>query len=403
MGANLFPYQPFRRPHVKRLITVLAALGLMVAALPGANAGPGALGYSSDNLEQITHIPFESATTTGADFFKQGKKKYMIVTGWTQFSIYDVTDPASPTIVGTPQPFGFKFQNEDVPTNGRIMLFSESLPQSNLYVWDIEDVENPSQIAVLPRAGQHTTSCILDCKWAYGSSGAITDLRDPAEPKLMKEKWTDGLQGIGNYHDVTEVAPGLVLTASQPAMYLDVRKNPLKPKVLAIGEPNEQVGEAPIHAIEWPNKAKDDFILVAGESWSPTNGTARCTEDRNQGFSTWDATKYKKTHTFQRIDVWKGYNGTMTDGGSVANVPFGCSPHWLDYHDKFKNGGLVAVGWYSNGTRILNVDKKGQIEEAAWFLPFAGGTSAAYWVGGEYVYAIDYQRGIDVLRYTDKI
>ena len=388
---------------MKKLIVVLAALGMFVAMLPGVQAGPGPLGYSSDNVEQVTHIPFESATTTGANFFEQGKNKYMIVTGWSQFSIYDVTDPAAPAIVGTPHPFGFKFENEDVSTNGRIMLFSESLPGNNLHIYDIEDIENPTLISSLPGAGQHTSTCILDCKWAYGSNGAISDLRNPAEPKLMKEKWTDGLEGLGGLHDITEVAPGLLISASQPMVYLDARSNPLKPKLIAMGEPNEQVGEAPVHSVLWPNKGKDKFILVAGESWAPTNGTARCTEDRNQGFSTWDGKSYKKTRTFTKIDTWKGYNGTIQDGGSALNAPFGCSSHWFDYHDTFKNGGLVAVAWYSNGTRILDVDGKGQIEEAGWFLPAAGAVSAAYWVDKEYIYSVDYQRGIDVLRYTDKV
>lgn len=387
----------------KHLVMVAMVLGLIAGALPGANAGPGILGYSSDNIEQVGHIPFEVSTATGANFFNQGKNRYMIVTGWTQFSIYDVTDPASPTIVGTPTQFGFKFENEDVATNGRIMLFSESLPLNQLHIWDVEDVTNPVLISSLPGAGQHTTSCILDCKWAYGSSGAISDLRDPANPKLMKEKWNEGLPSVGGYHDITEVAPGIVISASQPMVMLDARKDPRKPKLLAISEMNENVGEAPIHSNLWPRNGKDKFIMVSGESWSPTNGGAKCTEDRNQGFSTWDATKWKKTKTFKRIDTWKGYNGTVQDGGSAANAPFGCSSHWFTYHPKFNNGGLAAVAWYSNGTRILEVDKKGKIDEAGWFLPYAGATSGAYWVDKEYIYAVDYQRGVDILRYTDKV
>jgi hypothetical protein len=386
---------------MKRLLAAAAIVGLIASALP-ASAGPGPLGYSSDNVEQVTHVPFEGPSTTGANFFKQGKDSYMIVTGWYQFSIYDINDPANPTLVGTPHPFGFKFENEDVSTNGKIMLFSESLPQNTLHIYDIEDVTNPVPLATLSGAGQHTTSCILDCKWAYGSSGAISDLRDPASPKLMEEKWTDGLEGISGHHDITEVAPGLVVSASQPMVFLDARKDPTHPKLLAISELNEQVGEAPVHSSLWPRKGKDKFILVSGESWAPTNGRAQCTEDANQGFSTWDATKWKKTHTFTKIDTWKGYNGTVQDGGSVLNAPFGCSSHWFTYHPKFHNGGLAAVGWYSNGTRILDVDSKGKIKEAGWFLPAAGGTSGAYWIDNEYIYAVDYQRGIDVLRYTGK-
>lgn len=327
----------------------------------------------------------------------------MIVTGWTQFSIYDVSDPASPQLVGTPVPFGFKFENEDVATNGRIMLFSENLPVNQLHIWNVEDVTNPVEIAQVRGAGQHTTSCILDCKWAYGSSGAISDLRDPANPKLMDEKWTDVIkEPITDHHDVTEVAPGLVITATNPMVLLDARKNPVKPEVLAISEPNEQIGEAAVHSNLWPRNAKDKFLLVSGESWSPTNGGAQCTEDANQGFSTWDTRKWKKTQSFKRIDTWKGYNGTGTDGGSAVNAPFGCSSHWFDTHPKWNNGGLAAVAWYSNGTRVLDVNSKGKISEAGWFLPHAGGTSAAYWVDNEYIYAVDYQRGIDILRFTGK-
>ncbi|MFP5352101.1 MAG: LVIVD repeat-containing protein [Actinomycetota bacterium] len=387
---------------MRRIITIIAALGLLVGMLPGASAGPGAQGFSSDNIEQVTFLPFEAGTATGADFFNQGKNRYMIVTSWKNFNIYDINDPASPELVST-VPFGFQFENEDVSTNGKIMLFSESLPRNVLHVWDIEDVTNPVEISQVPGAGQHTTSCILDCQWAYGSNGAITDLRNPAKPKLLKEKWNDGLEAIGGFHDVREVAHGLVLSASQPMVFLDARKDPAHPKLLATSALNEQVGEAPVHSNQWPRNAKDDFVLVTGESWSPTNGSGRCTEDRNQGFSTWDATKWKKTQSFTRIDVFKAKNGTVVDGGSAVNAPFGCSSHWFEAHPDWKNGGLVAAGWYSHGTRILKVDSKGKISEIGYFLPHGGGTSAAYWVDDEYIYSVDYQRGIDVLRYTGKV
>ena len=386
---------------MRKVVTILAALGLLIGLLPGANAGPGPQGISSDNVEQVTFLPFEAGTATGANFFHQGKDHFMIVTSWKNFNIYNINDPASPELVST-VPFGFQFENEDVATNGEIMLFSESLPNNILHVWDIEDVTNPVEIAQVEGAGQHTTSCILNCTWAYGSNGAITDLRNPAKPKLMKEKWTDGLEAIGGFHDISEVARGLVLSASQPMVFLDARKDPRKPKLLATSALNEQVGEAPIHSNLWPRNAKDDFLLVTGESWSPSNGGAQCTEDRNQGFSTWDATKWKKTRSFTRVDVFKAKNGTIVDGGSAVNAPFGCSSHWFTYHPKWKNGGLVAAAWYSHGTRLLKVDGKGKISEIGYFLPHGGGTSAAYWVDNEYIYSVDYQRGIDVLRYTGK-
>src|SRR3712207_7867144 len=45
------------------------------------------------------------------------------------------------------------------------------------------------KISTVEGAGDHTTTCILDCRWAYGSDGSITDLRDPANPKLMQQDW----------------------------------------------------------------------------------------------------------------------------------------------------------------------------------------------------------------------
>ena len=64
---------------------------------------------------------------------------------------------------------------------------------------------------------------------------------------------------------------------------------------------------------------------------------------------------------------------------------------------------MLAAGWYHSGTRFLDVDAKGKIKEVGWFLPNGGGTSGAYWITDEIVYAVDYTRGIDVLRYTGKV
>jgi hypothetical protein len=39
--------------------------------------------------------------------------------------------------------------------------------------------------------------------------------------------------------------------------------------------------------------------------------------------------------------------------------------------------------------------------EQGWFMPFSElGTSAAYWMTPEIVYAVDYTRGLDVLKYS---
>lgn len=60
----------------------------------------------------------------------------------------------------------------------------------------------------------------------------------------------------------------------------------------------------------------------------------------------------------------------------------------------------MAVDYYEHGTHFLDVDEAGQIKRVGYFLPNAGSTSAAYWITDEIVYAVDYTRGVDILRYT---
>ncbi|MDQ3957139.1 MAG: hypothetical protein M3273_02335 [Actinomycetota bacterium] len=374
---------------MKRLLAVLAAT-LLAATLAPASAGPSAGGVSSDNVEHVQFVPFEVGTATGARVVG----KYLYVTSWERFSIYDISDPMAPVRMST-TPFGFKFENEDVATNGKILVFSEELPRSSLHVFDVEDKTNPTPLSTLDGAGQHTMSCLLKCKWLYGSDGYIIDLRDPANPKLMDERWGDGMPVAGG-HDVNEVAPGIVLTSSDPMLLLDVRKDPRHPKLLAAATPMQEF----IHSNAWPNNAKDKWALASGETWT-AGVDAKC-DDRSAGLSTWDTSSWKKTKTITMVDVWRPKNGTYADGSPVINAPFGCSSHWFSAHPKFKNGGLVAAGFYNHGTRFLDVGKDGKITEAGWFLPHGGGTSAAYWITDEIVYAIDYQRGFDVLKYNAK-
>jgi hypothetical protein len=77
----------------------------------------------------------------------------------------------------------------------------------------------------------------------------------------------------------------------------------------------------------------------------------------------------------------------------------GCSSHWFQEHPSFHNGGLVAVGSYDHGTQFFIVTPQGKLNRSGWFVPFAGETSAAFWITKDLIYTIDYSRGIDILRY----
>ncbi|MGH2808507.1 MAG: LVIVD repeat-containing protein [Actinomycetota bacterium] len=372
---------------MRRSMIAIAAALLMTAGIPAATAGPTQGGYASDNVEFVAHVPFEVGTATGAKVVG----KYLYVTSWKTFSIYDVSDPTAPQLITT-EPFGIKFENEDVATNGEILLFSEQLPQNILHVWDVEDKSNPTEIATLAGGGGHTSDCILNCTYSYSSTGVIVDLRKPTAPKIVGN-WGKGMPAT-SAHDVNEVAPGRVLTSSNPIILLDGRKNPAKPKLVAVGQDKRVTGG--IHSNQWPNTGEDDIVLFSSES----NFTGRCS-GANGAFMTWDGSDWKKTGTLRMLDIYQLNNGTYSDGQPAVNA-MGCSAHWFEEHPTFDNGGLVVMGSYDHGTRFIDVSSKGKIKEVGYFIPYGGETSAAYWMTKDLVYSVDYTRGIDILKYNGK-
>jgi hypothetical protein len=76
-----------------------------------------------------------------------------------------------------------------------------------------------------------------------------------------------------------------------------------------------------------------------------------------------------------------------------APVTVFCSSHWFT-----ERNGLVANGWYEQGTRFLDVSKPGNVRQVGYWIPPNAVTWAAYWVTDDIVYTADVGRGLDVLR-----
>ncbi len=392
-----------KRLAVILVMSLLVPLAMVaVGSVPATAQGPSQGGFTSDNVEYVGFVPFDQSTSTGVSIFGQ----YMYLTSWKNISIYDISDPLNPVQTAV-LPVGFMFENEDVGVDPKqsFLLFSESLPMDALHVYDIEDKTNIVEIASLAGAGDHTTSCILKCTFAYGSDGTIVDLRDPANPKFVAERTAENSwhkqTGIGpsGAHDVREFKNGFVIVSpiDDPLQILDVR-DPAHPKVVARGEHPNNAGYL-FHSGVWPNQGNDRWLIMQGEE----NVNPRCDPEANGPILTYDTTGWEKTQTMKLVDHYAVQNGTFTDGNPPANG-LGCSAHWFEEHPTFDNGGLLAVGYYEHGTRFLNVSPKGKLTDPGYFLPFSGSTSAAYWVTenpkDNLVYAVDYVRGIDILRYT---
>ena len=215
----------------------------------------------------------------------------------------------------------------------------------------------------------------------------IFDLRDPADPVLTATDWQDAAP-VGSSHDVTEVSPGIVMTASQPMHLLDARVSPGDPTVMRSAA--TEAGRF-VHATRWPRGGQDRFMLVGGEAIGP-----QCGGSISATFSTWDAT------TFREVDSYRISDAT----GTTAPDSSYCT-HWFQEHPNYRDGGLMAISWYEHGTRFLRVGADGQISEDGFFLPTGapvpGQASAAYWISDRIVYVADYLRGLDVLRFNGDI
>lgn len=395
-----------------------AALATMVLTLaPGTAVQADQMGpdyVASDNVHFVMNIRLPGQAV-GAKVIGQ----YLYVTSSKDIEIYDISTPASPVLVSKLTDTEVGWENEQVPTNGRILGFSQAgsgyaffavggcatVNQSTsncLVIWDVTDKANPRIITTVAGAGDHTSTCVFDCRYMIGSAGSVSDLTHVMEPghpasKISSGKgWQSGLPGT-RCHNQTEVSPGLVLAACEPFMLVSFRPEDgatmLKPKLLATGTaPDGRF----IHGVDWPQQGADRFVLAGGE----TNVTPRCDLQNSAAFMTWDATQARATGRYRLIAEYKLHNGTYTDGSPPANVS-GCSTHWFEAHRTFHNGGLVALANYEHGDRFLQITPAGGIVETGFFEGLGGAASAMHWApNSNVVYSIDYQRGIDVLQWN---
>ena len=99
---------------------MLALLPLVIALTPTSsstassllvNEGPGVGGFMSGNVTYVGTIPLDSPGV-GGRMLKVGDQMRFYVTGLKGLTIYDVTNPALPSVLGV-FPY-YHAQNEDV-------------------------------------------------------------------------------------------------------------------------------------------------------------------------------------------------------------------------------------------------------------------------------------------------
>ena len=386
----------------RRALLVLLAAALTVGSGVGTQGASGGVIAESKNFRLVDTVTLGGVAVSG----RVVGDTYFVSSWQTGLSAYDVSDPKKPELLDHMGADEIQIQsneNEDLATNGKILLlsqFNRTDQLNSLLVIDVHEPNDMRVIATLPGAGGHTLTCLFDCKWAYGSSsgadsaGIIIDLRNPRKPKLLKKTWSEAIGNVAA-HDVTEVRPGLVVTSSQPMFVLDVG-DPTKPRVLRSTDP-----EAPNtgHNNIWPRAGKDRFLISASEGVN--NGRCEAYGDDGKTLQVWNM-KGWRTGGLEPAGTYTLTNGEGHPPVDALGVQ-GCSAHWAAAHPSFHNGGLVAMAAYSHGVRLLDVDSSGGISEVGYFLKDVHGAIDIEWITDRILYVVEDGAGVgavDIVEYT---
>jgi hypothetical protein len=324
------------------------------------------------------------------------------------------------------------------------------------YLWSVGPANNGSRVAGQPQdaRGFLDATGVVPAQFRHpewtGVPGFVTDVRDPLHPYTYAEPvdtkrnnnttaythsvdvdqhgiaWTSGFGGVRGYYthglrydpvlkteryatafNPVPYAGGSVPSLETPQQYAQVslEHNSYHRTQAASDKSPKTVTTASGRVLN-----KEDLQYVTQEN------VANCTSTSGGGSGrfvianlagsydgkAWDpnlvASDPSKRYFIEKLDDYTPRDLPGSNNGSS------CSAHWFTVV-----GDMVAIAFYGNGTRILDVSDPTDIKQAAYFrLPANGpaqpgnNASAAYWHNG-YIYIADYSRGIDVLRYSGQI
>ena len=402
-----------------------AALSLLAALL----IAPTALAQQpparkSDNVKWLGSLPEPQAISAR---FKGTK---MFLSTLRGLAIYDIANPAAPKRISfLPLPH---FENEDVDMSvGRNFVLISNDPSEGkgiLYVIDVSNPASPSikgtmdtGIADLgfdpgflpPSYGTgHTASCVNDCQYAYLAGTRlgidIVDLTNPAAPKYATPRNLPVPEATGGLatHDVQFDRAGRALITGAGGTAIYNVTSPLTPLLVARTDgkgqsdyaqdfgadgstlndlihhnshrlPNSSLAAPPANK---PLSADSDTMVITEEDYQrPTCAGAG-------SLQTW---RIGADNLIRNLDSWE----VEVDPSRTAL----CSAHYFD-----EAGGLLAQGWYEQGTRFLDVTRPEGIRQVGFWIPEKNVTWGAVYAPTDpsrsTVYALDHLRGVDVLR-----
>lgn len=388
---------------MRRVSLIVSVLALALTGAP-APAVPPVVGgaVASSNVDLVGNVPDVGAI--GAKIIGDT----MYVTTVAGLQIYDLS-----LGLGVPVPVGSlplaHFENEDVDTNGEILLISADyglgIPQVQLFVVDVSNVNAPLLLSTLTVPDGHTVSCINDCSygWLAGSSEIyVVDLRDPSEPVLAGSF----APGVGGTHDVQIDDAGVAWVVGGGGIAGFTTANPLNP-TLYVRQRGQFHNDFILHNSWRPNATevdpvafaddkvdldKGEVVLITEENWLGLQNNL-CGNDGR--FQTGWLHRVDGEVVLDKLDDFHVGQGTGNPPGQKKPVGGTCSSHYFEY----LGDGIVAVAWYEQGVRFIDVSDPSDIRQIGYYMP---AVTAAWSVKAHngYLYTFDVARGIDVLRFS---
>ena len=408
---------------MSRRLSSSVALILAVCWIPAAQAA------QTPNVETVASIP-ALKLAIAVNFIDDT----MFVSTAHGIYSYDVSDPASPALLGALPMYIWENEDMDVdPVRKRLFISRDprgfttpvtpgsAFPYGAVHVIDVSDPRLMVQAGFFLVPAGHTTTCVNNCDFVWtagpyanaqtqpdftGRPIYATDVTDPANPVPCPAPIdTDHFDGKSGYvHDVQVDSAGVAWVSGEGGLRgywtEGEHRNPLTGQVetatacapipyAGAGSPESATPSRFMHN-SWRDADADPAVVYGTEenivSDCATSGRfvaydVSATLD-GRGFAPATA----PTARMKTLDTWT----PEAQPGST-----GCaSAHYFTS----RGDGLTANAFYEQGVRFLDVSDPTDIRQVGYFVNADSNTWAAYWHDG-LVYVADSGRGIDILRF----
>jgi hypothetical protein len=446
---------PMRRAVVRSLFAAASVALVAVGVTSGEAApraatvflDPGIGGFTSPNVHYVASIP--TGAGVSARVVTVNGQRRLYVSSAHSLVIYDISNPALPVPLGALPIYNWENEDIAVSKDGATTILTEFESTLYMHVVDTSNPAAPHLVGSLVGDGSHTVECAdVHCNFLFASNGKTYDIRDHGGTPLTartptavpKAQWWSTQLGVGSAHNLHQDAAGYWIADETPLVMFKETPDPLHLTKVDLGAPtlntayqhnnvrpaaDEYIprGDAVTHHDNRDNAHRRSTVknayrnadsassadLRPGEmlmTETETNFNPSCAggTDGTGSFATWSMVNFDKGEPMHQLHVLTPVHGDYANGDPAINA-LGCSGHWFtereDQPGRYAGDYLVAAGWYEHGTRFLSVDQKtGAISQVGYFQPVRGSASAAYWIDKtNYVYVVDYQRGIDILQF----